>query len=168
MPGISHLWFSGRLCAPCYFLVLWCPCVCELQGRIYLTNMKLWSSHLSYLVKKSKASLCQNCSIFRGNILLSTLRYPSPAPDMSAGQEKKEDGWMDILSEIWKFRTNYITQSLLPPPILHMLNKHFLQSNSSVYVLYNDAPPSLDYMHEYGHTKGTAWDLTFLFNNLTI
>lgn len=47
-----------------------------------------------------------------------------------------------------------------------MLNKDFLQSNSSVYVLYNDAPPSLDYIHEYGHTKGTVWDLTFLFKLL--
>ncbi|XP_028259114.1 deoxyribonuclease-2-beta-like [Parambassis ranga] len=28
------------------------------------------------------------------------------------------------------------------------------QSNSSVYALYNDAPPVLDYMKEYGHTKG--------------
>ncbi|KAM4629494.1 deoxyribonuclease-2-beta [Polymixia lowei] len=28
------------------------------------------------------------------------------------------------------------------------------KSNSSVYALYNDAPPVLDYIKEYGHTKG--------------
>ncbi|XP_047442300.1 deoxyribonuclease-2-beta [Mugil cephalus] len=28
------------------------------------------------------------------------------------------------------------------------------QSNSSVYGLYNDGPPVLDYIHGYGHTKG--------------
>lgn len=35
--------------------------------------------------------------------------------------------------------------------------KPFPQSNSSVYAFYNDAPPVLDYIHGYGHTKGTAW-----------
>lgn len=33
----------------------------------------------------------------------------------------------------------------------------FVQSNSSVYTFYNDAPPVLDYIKGYGHTKGTAW-----------
>lgn len=33
----------------------------------------------------------------------------------------------------------------------------FAQSNSSVYAFYNDAPPVLDYIQGYGHTKGTAW-----------
>ena len=32
----------------------------------------------------------------------------------------------------------------------------FPQSNSSVYALYNDGPPILDYMKGYGHTKGTV------------
>lgn len=34
--------------------------------------------------------------------------------------------------------------------------KPFAQSNSSVYAFYNDAPPVLDYIRGYGHTKGTA------------
>lgn len=37
--------------------------------------------------------------------------------------------------------------------------KPFIQSNSSVYAFYNDAPPVLDYIQGYGHTKGTAWRL---------
>lgn len=32
----------------------------------------------------------------------------------------------------------------------------FPQSNSSVYALYNDAPPVLDYIKGYGHAKGTT------------
>lgn len=32
----------------------------------------------------------------------------------------------------------------------------FWQSNTSVYALYNDAPPDLKYIQKYGHTKGTV------------
>lgn len=36
------------------------------------------------------------------------------------------------------------------------MQKAFAQSNSSVYAFYNDAPPVLDYIQGYGHTKGKA------------
>lgn len=37
---------------------------------------------------------------------------------------------------------------------LNQLYKRY-ESNSSVYMLYNDAPPVLEYQNKYGHTKGS-------------
>lgn len=41
----------------------------------------------------------------------------------------------------------------------------FPQSNSSVYAFYNDAPPVLDYIQGYGHTKGNFRKLWIMKNS---
>ncbi|XP_076007521.1 deoxyribonuclease-2-beta-like [Genypterus blacodes] len=52
-----------------------------------------------------------------------------------------------------KFLVNS-SQGAIGSTLSQLYMGHTYQSNSSVYVLYNDAPPDVDYIKGYGHTKG--------------
>uniref|UniRef100_UPI0037E6FC95 deoxyribonuclease-2-beta-like n=1 Tax=Semicossyphus pulcher TaxID=241346 RepID=UPI0037E6FC95 len=52
-----------------------------------------------------------------------------------------------------KFMVN-TSQGALPSTLNQLYMGEAYKSNSSVYALYNDAPPILDYHLGYGHTKG--------------
>ncbi|XP_074524724.1 deoxyribonuclease-2-beta [Halichoeres trimaculatus] len=52
-----------------------------------------------------------------------------------------------------KFMVN-TSQGALVSTLNQLYKGKTYESNSSVYALYNDAPPDMAYMHGYGHTKG--------------
>ncbi|XP_023266801.1 deoxyribonuclease-2-beta [Seriola lalandi dorsalis] len=64
--------------------------------------------------------------------------------------------YLDPSVENWqmsKFTVN-ISQGAIGNTLNQLYMGKAYKSNSSVYALYNDAPPILDYREEYGHTKG--------------
>ncbi|CAJ1060698.1 deoxyribonuclease-2-beta-like [Xyrichtys novacula] len=64
--------------------------------------------------------------------------------------------YMDSSTEGWqmsKFTVN-ISQGALWSTLNQLYMGKTYESNSSVYALYNDAPPNMDYIRGYGHTKG--------------
>ncbi|XP_072295382.1 deoxyribonuclease-2-beta [Eucyclogobius newberryi] len=64
--------------------------------------------------------------------------------------------YLDSKMESWlmsKFMVN-TTQGAMGRTLSQLYSGQAYKSNSSVYAIYNDAPPSLKYNMEYGHTKG--------------
>ncbi|KAK7889445.1 hypothetical protein WMY93_025005 [Mugilogobius chulae] len=64
--------------------------------------------------------------------------------------------YLDSKMESWlmsKFMVN-TTQGAMGKTLSQLYSGQAYKSNSSVYALYNDAPPDLKYILEYGHTKG--------------
>lgn len=55
-----------------------------------------------------------------------------------------------------KFMVN-TSQGAIGNTLNQLYMREAYKSNNSVYALYNDAPPILDYIHGYGHTKGTLF-----------
>ncbi|XP_054645060.1 deoxyribonuclease-2-beta isoform X2 [Dunckerocampus dactyliophorus] len=59
--------------------------------------------------------------------------------------------------QLSKFLVN-TTQGAVGNTLGQLYSRALYQSDGSVYVLYNDAPPDLKYVQGYGHTKGTVDD----------
>ncbi|XP_041647898.1 deoxyribonuclease-2-beta isoform X2 [Cheilinus undulatus] len=64
--------------------------------------------------------------------------------------------YLDSSAGSWqmsKFMVN-TSQGALASTLNQLYMGKVYESNSSVYTLYNDAPPQMDYIQGYGHTKG--------------
>ncbi|KAM9849219.1 deoxyribonuclease-2-beta isoform 2-T2 [Aulostomus maculatus] len=67
--------------------------------------------------------------------------------------------YLDPSVESWqlsKFMIN-TSQGAIGNTLNQLYQGQAYKSNSSVYAFYNDAPPVLDYIKEYGHTKGVLF-----------
>ncbi|XP_035269417.1 deoxyribonuclease-2-beta [Anguilla anguilla] len=62
--------------------------------------------------------------------------------------DSSEEGW-----QLSQFLVNS-SQGALGNTLKPLYTRRGLKSNRSAYVLYNDAPPLMNYTRQYGHTKG--------------
>ncbi|XP_029356783.1 deoxyribonuclease-2-beta isoform X3 [Echeneis naucrates] len=79
-------------------------------------------------------------------------------PKYEIGKVGSGVDYMYLDSSVEGWQTSKFSVNSSEGAVANTLNQLYAgkayQSNASVYALYNDAPPVLDYLPQYGHTKG--------------
>ncbi|MBN3323876.1 DNS2B protein, partial [Atractosteus spatula] len=122
--------------------------MCSGKMWLFLLPAVLWSFPFSY----GEIS-CRNEA---GKPVDWFIIYKLPKYKIGSVGSGLEYMYLDPTVKEWqlsKFLVN-TSQSAVGRTLEQLYQEHRHKSNNSAYMLYNDAPPSLDYIVHYGHTKG--------------
>ncbi|KAI3368256.1 hypothetical protein L3Q82_007973 [Scortum barcoo] len=114
---------------------------------------------LSYKVKESFERTIQYPLLLKDDCGLRSRFIIYKLPKYKIGEVGSGVEYMYLDSSVGSWQMSKFMVNTSQGAIGSTLNQLYMgkafKSNSSVYALYNDAPPNLDYLQGYGHTKGS-------------